>query len=853
MKRTSIGLCGGCGFEQGRRNAGSSGLVLACCLVAAALAGCSQKNPAPPAQDTQPESLPSPDVTLDARVPDAEHEITFPLLSPCAGDADCPGGVCIAGPTGRVCTVLCGEECPVGLFCATAALSPEDTVKACVPRDWEICRPCASSTDCGGEGDLCIEFGNGTWCGIGCETTADCPPNHACMKFPSVDFDVAVLQCVPVSLACDCGPQHVGSSRICYVKNEFGECTGEQFCQVGGGWTPCMGKTPSEELCNALDDDCDLAVDEGYPDNDLDGSADCVDWDVDGDGLENELDNCPEAFNPLQEDNDADSNGDMCDSDDDNDGWPDFYDCLPLDPDSYPGAEEVNDYLDNNCNGAVDEGPGEHVFEDCGPGCHGQTAGPGQGASFVLDEENAKGLGTDDKGYLLLKKGVLQFPSIWIANSPENTVSRLDTVSGQEKSRHKVCYDPSRTAVDLDGNVWVACRGDGKAVKIILSDLGCPDKNGDGEVVTSLDKNGDGKVTGTEVVPANQDECIKFTVQPVGATLLRGAGVDKDNHAWVADWSAMKLYRLEPEAGATVQTISIPDNPYGLAIDSTGIIWVSGRGQNKVVRVDPATGQTQMLTPDNGGWIFSPYGIGVDGLNRIWVASCFSESAVHRYDPAIGEWKSVTVPGYPRGIAANAEGKTFAALDSAGQVAVIDQETMTLDGTISLGGWKNPVGISIDHKGFVWAVNQSGNSASKIDVAQMQVIGEYPVGSNPYTYSDMTGYQLITFVTPSGFYLHTFSSEGLPAGFWSLLSVDFLATANGWIAISFRAADTKEGLESKEWHPVIGPYPPEEFPLDLSGYPDAEGTFLEVAVHLHVGDGGASPLIKKIEVQHQAD
>ncbi|MBM4354697.1 MAG: hypothetical protein FJ109_13070 [Deltaproteobacteria bacterium] len=836
---------------------GASGLVrvpasvvLGCALL---VSGCSKPGggsvPAEVVADLVEDAAP----TAPDRVEEAEPETTFSLLSPCQTDAECPGGLCVAGPTGRVCTVPCGEACPVGLFCATAALSPSETIKACVPRGWEICRPCSSSTDCGIEGDLCIEFGGGTWCGLGCETAADCPPSHACMKFPSVDFDVLVTQCVPVSLTCDCRPQHVGSGRVCSVKNEFGECPGEQFCQTGGGWTQCMGKTPEEELCNAVDDDCDDTADEGFPDNDLDGMADCVDWDVDGDGIEFPPDNCPESFNPLQEDIDGDSYGDSCDPDDDNDGWPDFYDCRPFDPDSYPGAEEINDYADNNCNGAVDEGPGEHVYENCGPGCHELGAGPGQGTPFDLDEEHAKGLGTDDKGYLLLKKGVLQFPSIWIANSPENTVSRLDTDTGKEKSRHKVCFDPSRTAVDLDGNVWVACRGDGHAVKILLSDVGCPDKDGDGVVETSEDKNGDGKVTGTEVLPAGQDECIKFSVLPAGASLLRGAGVDKDNHAWVADWNAMKLFRLEPDGGGTVQTIPIPDNPYGLAIDSSGIIWVSGRGQNMLIRVDPATGGVQTLTPDNGGWQFAPYGIGVDGLGRIWVASCFSESKVHRYDPAADEWKSVTVPGYPRGIAANAEGKTFAALDSAGAVAIIDQETMALDGTVSLGGWKNPVGISIDHKGFVWAVNQSGNSATKIDPLEKKILGEYPVGGGPYTYSDMTGYQLITFVTPSGFYRHTFSAEGLPAGIWSLVSVDYLATANGWIAVSFRAADTEEELAGKEWHPAIGPYPPEEFPLDLSGYPDAVGLFLEVKVHLHVGDGGISPLIKKIEVQHQTD
>ncbi|MBM4372438.1 MAG: thrombospondin type 3 repeat-containing protein, partial [Deltaproteobacteria bacterium] len=38
------------------------------------------------------------------------------------------------------------------------------------------------------------------------------------------------------------------------------------------------------EACNGLDDDCDLLVDEGFPDGDADSLKDCVDEDDDNDG-----------------------------------------------------------------------------------------------------------------------------------------------------------------------------------------------------------------------------------------------------------------------------------------------------------------------------------------------------------------------------------------------------------------------------------------------------------------------------------------------------------------------------------------------------------------------------------------
>ena len=768
--------------------------------------------------------------------------------APCGDNPACTG-VCAPGPHSDFCLQPCQGSCPEGTLCKTTATSSGSTAQACLPIAWELCRPCVKSSDCGLLDDRCILTDDlEAFCGLLCQESEECPNGFGCALVNAVDGGDPSHQCVPKSYQCGCLPHHSGSVGLCTETSKWGECRGGKACQVDGSWSDCSAPLPTEETCNGTDDNCDGFTDEGFPDDDLDGVADCMDSDPDGDGVLEE-DNCPGAFNPGQDDWDQDSEGDICDPDDDNDGWPDFYDCQPQDDTSYPGAEELMDGVDNNCNGVADEAL-SHPVGNCGVGCFASGAGPGQEEPFDMDEDHTKGLAQDEKGYLKLSKAQIPMGSIWIANSWENSVSRLDTETGNEVGRYKVCSDPSRTAVDLDGNVWVACRGDGGVAKIRLYPLNCQDQDGDGEVLSSQDLDGNGVISAGEMMDGiNQvDECLQFITYP-GGSCQRAAGVDKDNHAWIGEWNGYGLRRLEPLQGQVVQTITVPDRPYGLIVDGDGVIWISGRGGGHLVRVVPETGVVEQLTP--GTMWFEPYGISVDGAGRIWVASCFGENKVHRYNPADGTWASASVGSSPRGLVANTDGKVYVALDSASAVAVVDGESVSLLSTMSLGGgWKSPVGMSIDAQGYVWAVNQMGNSATKLDPVTGDVVGTYPVGNGPYTYSDMTGFQLYNYTAPMGVYTHTFQAlPDVPAQ-WTEVAVEILFPPGATASMKLRASSSLEELESVPWQVEPQAMPDGPAILDLTQYPQLNGHYLQVQVTLFSGDDSASPLLKKLTAMY---
>ncbi|MEE2787038.1 MAG: MopE-related protein [Myxococcota bacterium] len=238
----------------------------------------------------------------------------LPSQESCDGqDEDCDGQIDEEVPTVEV-------ECGVGA-CQTIGETlcvdgQMDTIR-CEPGAPEPERCDGVDNDCDGVGDEAIAD-EAILCGIGqCQR----PGTRRCMEGVWLNVcttgPISDEVCDGVDNDCDDRIDE-GLDEATSIECGLGGCVREGTARCVDGQLVdvlCVAGLPEAEMCDGVDNDCDETIDEGIV-NDLDGDGEsCDDPDRDGDGIDDDLDNCPDVFNDDQADTDEDGLGNVCDDD----------------------------------------------------------------------------------------------------------------------------------------------------------------------------------------------------------------------------------------------------------------------------------------------------------------------------------------------------------------------------------------------------------------------------------------------------------------------------------------------------------------------------------------------------------
>ncbi|MBI5387747.1 MAG: hypothetical protein HZA90_24055 [Verrucomicrobia bacterium] len=480
------------------------------------------------------------------------------------------------------------------------------------------------------------------------------------------------------------------------------------------------------------------------------------------------------------------------------------------------------------------------------------------GRTFTSDADFEEGqrIGTVYRAdQLELATQPVTLPFIFVPNSNEGTVSKVDTVTGRELGRYRVgsgtSSNPSRTTVDQFGSCYVANRHYGTVVKIGLLEAGQYfDRNGNGVPDTSFDANGDGDITGSEILPWGQDECVLYEVVIIpgkegtftpgtftgsygsyNSAGARSIAADHDGNVWAGNYTAKHYYLIEGGTGQILRTndlTALGHTPYGAVVDANGILW-SSELSSDVVWLDPVSNTASNLAIGH-----TTYGLGLDRNGQLfisgWQATRLSRVNVNTKTK---DWTVVGV-NESRGVVVTDDGDVWTGNSAPGTVT-----RWSNDGVIKqhIPVGDTPTGVAVDADGKVWVVDLGDEYIHRIDPALNLVdLSKRLIGTTHYGYSDMTGFVGRNSTIRFGTWLMLHDSRR-PFTQWGV--VTWHGDEPSANSLRIRVRSSEDGRLWAPWESATNGFP-------LLATPP--GRRLEIEVTLRSTVGGVSPTLYDLTV-----
>lgn len=450
-------------------------------------------------------------------------------------------------------------------------------------------------------------------------------------------------------------------------------------------------------------------------------------------------------------------------------------------------------------------------------------------------------------GSLELSSVTSPFGFVWITKTEKGTVVKIDAATAEVVGEYRTSprYGlPRRTAVDLNGNVWVENHWDGTVTHIGLVEHGqCVDRNGNGVIDTSA-RLGDvlpwPNLNGGDAerdLLAAQDECVLHFTRITDNYGTDQVSVDANNDLWVGTTRGA-FVTVDGRSGEITRVeLGIGVGGYGGLMADDGFLWSTG--PSGTLRWDTGF---ELVAPQTDAYAVLPYSsseLCIDSAGRIW-STYFYDGDIRVFSP-----DGKLAGQYAHG-GANAHGcvvdkrddvwVAHTSAEGARSVGHLDRSGALIDVIPVDSG---PTHVGVDPAGRIWATNYFTNEVARIDPALAPTDPAYlthiAVGGVSHSLGDITGSML----------------RGAPlSGTWAAV-VDAGVTGAKWNKVVYNGEVFGDGrlvvtaassYDGRSWtRPVI---------VDSGrSLPVANGRYLKLTAIFSRASDGRSPILTDLSVR----